>query len=95
MMNSCFTTGRWCRLFVSDPFEEDLWVEIQPAYTNGDTISFDLESSPAWLLSRDTGGCLHVTGPGNATVLRFSRERLWLAPLLERLERKAEARAAD
>lgn len=90
-MNSCLATGR-CRLFVSDPFEEDLWVEIQPASTTGDTISFDLESSPAWLLSRDTGGYLHVTGPGSTTDLRFSRERLWLTPLLERLERKAEAR---
>ncbi|MDM7993420.1 MAG: hypothetical protein QUS11_08910 [Candidatus Fermentibacter sp.] len=90
MMNSCATTGR-CRLFVSDPFDEASWIEISPCEILGDTTLYDLESSPAWLLSRHADAYMHVSGLDGGTSLRFTRERLWLEPLLERLEQKAEA----
>lgn len=93
-MNSCAAIGR-CRLFVSDPFGEGSWIEILPCTTRGDTTLYDLESSPAWLLSRDAGGYLHISGPDDDTSLRLTRERLWLEPLLERLEQKAGVAVVD
>lgn len=92
MMNSCLASNR-SRLFITDPFDESLWVEIQPFSTKGDTAFFDLESSPAWLLSRDASGYIQFTGPRDAATPCFSSERLWLAPLQERLGQKEEARA--
>ncbi len=94
MMNSCLATSQ-ISLFVSDPFDEKGWVEIQPAAIRGDSILFDLESSTAWLLSRDSGGYLHVAGPESDRLLLFSCERLWLDHLLERMEMKAKAQVAS
>ena len=85
-MKSCSVPGTG-RLLVSDPFDRESWIELQPFESDGRTTVYDLESCAAWLLA-DTSGSAWLLMPDGDGEIAFSGSRLWLEPLEEVLASK-------